>query len=166
MHVWGRANVARKSFGLAIFTTLWLLCETTGSAHAQCNGGCAVEWSGGSIRNLGGLPGSVGSVANAINDGGQAAGYSDLSDGTLRATEWGIDSIINLDGLSGSTSSVASRINDAGQVVGYSVVGGIPTATEWSGGIGGSIINLGGLPGSTGSFADSVNDAGQAVGLV
>jgi hypothetical protein len=37
-----------KSSGLAIFASVCLLGETTGSAHAQCNGGCAVEWSGGS----------------------------------------------------------------------------------------------------------------------
>ena len=127
---------------------------------------CAVEWGGGSIINQGGLPGAAVSVANGINDGGQAAGYSDLSDGTLRATEWSIDSIINLDGLSGSTSSVASGINDAGQLVGYSVVGGIPTATEWSGGIGGSIINVGGLPGSAGSFATASTTPGRRWDLV
>ena len=52
-----------------------------------------------------------------------------------------------------------------GQVVGFSLfLNGERSATEWSGGIGGSIINLGGLSGSTSSEAADINDIGQAVG--
>ena len=81
------------------------------------------------------------------------------------ATEWSDDTVINLGGLSGSTDSQAQSINDAGRVVGESfLVGGEETATEWSGGIGGSVIDLGGLSGSTSSFALGINHAGQAVG--
>ena len=36
----------------------------------------ATEWSGGSVINLGGLPGSTASYATAINDAGQVVGYS------------------------------------------------------------------------------------------
>ena len=41
------------------------------SAHAQ-----AVEWSGGQVIHLGGLPGSVNSLAYDINDAGQVVGVS------------------------------------------------------------------------------------------
>jgi probable HAF family extracellular repeat protein len=79
----------------------------------------ATEWSGGSIIDLGGLPGSFGSVAQSINDAGQAVGYSFFVDGRERATEWSGGSIIDLGGLPGSLyQSVAYSINAAGQAVG------------------------------------------------
>jgi hypothetical protein len=54
-----------KSFGLAIFAAMCLLGETAGAAHAQCSAppladrGCATQWSGGAVVNLGRLPGSA-----------------------------------------------------------------------------------------------------------
>jgi hypothetical protein len=38
----------------------------------------ATEWSGGSVINLGGLPGSTSSAALGINAAGQAVGYSNF----------------------------------------------------------------------------------------
>jgi hypothetical protein len=69
-----------KSFGLAIFATICLLGETTGSAHAKCDVGpsCATEWSGGKVIDLGGLPGSMGSAASGINAAGQVVGASNV----------------------------------------------------------------------------------------
>jgi uncharacterized membrane protein len=149
-----------KSFGLAIFTAVSLLAGPTGSAHAN---NVATEWSGGSIINLEGLPGSTDSVAYAINDAGQAVGNSTI--GVTFATEWSGGSVVNLGGLSGSYASSANGINGAGQVAGFSFLfGGTIRATEWGGGVGGSIINLGGLPGSTSSGASSINNTGQVVG--
>jgi uncharacterized membrane protein len=39
----------------------------------------ATEWSGGSVIDLGGLPGSTGSAAGSINDAGQIVGFSVMS---------------------------------------------------------------------------------------
>ncbi len=66
----------------------------------------ATEWSGGSVIDLGGLPGSTASIASGINDAGQAVGYSSVGD-VGYATEWSSGSVINLEGLPGSTVSSA-----------------------------------------------------------
>jgi uncharacterized membrane protein len=154
-----------KSFGLAVFAVVGLLGQTTGSAHAQTyNYKHATEWSGGvggSIINLGALPGFTDSFARGINDAGQAVGSSE-GGGVAYATEWSGSRVINLGGLPGSTNSIAYGINNARQAVGYSIVSGIEYAAEWSGG---SVINLRGLSGSTFSVAYGINDAGMAVGL-
>ena len=102
----------------------------------------AVEWSRGSIINLGGLPGFTSSGADGINNVGQVVGWSFVG-GDFVATEWSGGSVINLGGLPASTGSAAQAINNAGQAVGWSFVGDY-VATEWSGG---SIINLGSLSG-------------------
>jgi uncharacterized membrane protein len=39
----------------------------------------ATEWSGGSVINLGGLPGYMGSAADGINDAGQVVGSTYFS---------------------------------------------------------------------------------------
>ena len=101
-----------KAFGLAIFAVVCLLGEGATSVYAQCDF-CATEWSGGSVINLGGLPGFAPSVAEGINDAGQVVGES----GDV-ATEWSGGSIINLGGLPGFTTSQALSINDAGHAVG------------------------------------------------
>src|ERR1700693_3190886 len=104
-----------KASGLAIFAAVCVLGETTGSAHAQCmssfeSASCATEWSGGSVINLGGLPGSSESQAFSINDAGQAVGLS-LVGGVSYATEWSGGSVINLGGLPRFTMSAANGIN-------------------------------------------------------
>ena len=149
-----------KSFGLAIFAAICLLSGTIGLARAQCNDGCAVEWSGGGPVNLGGLPGATYSIANGVNDSGQAVGSSAGPDFEY-AVEWSGGRIVNLGGLPGSVDSVASSINNAGQAVGMSYFATGPQATEWSGG---HVINLAGLPESVFSAATDINGSGQAVG--
>ena len=121
----------------------------------------ATEWSGGSVINLGGLPGSTSSSAYSINDAGQAVGVSLVAASTGYAVEWSGGNVIDLGGLPGSTFSGADGINDAGQVVGDSEVGGVDYAIEWNHG---KVIELGGLPGFMGSFAAGINNAGQVVG--
>jgi probable HAF family extracellular repeat protein len=148
-----------KAFGLAIFAVVCLVGGMTGPAHAQCNDGCAIEWSGGGAVNLGGLPGATYSIANGINDSGQAVGSTAGPDFEY-AVEWSGGHVVNLGGLPGFVDSVASSINNAGQVVGVSYsADGEPHATEWSGG---RVINLGGLPESVFSAATAINDSGQA----
>jgi uncharacterized membrane protein len=140
-----------KASKFAILSAACLLgIGASRSAHAQW----ATEWSGGSVINLGSLPGGTGnSYPFSVNDAGQVVGRSYVG-GHYYATEWSSGSVIDL----GGKDSFAFSINDAGQVVGQSSSG---YATEWSGG---SVINLGGLPGSMGSSASSINDAGQVVG--
>jgi uncharacterized membrane protein len=79
--------------------------------------------------NLGGLPGSSDSVANAINDAGQAVGLS-LVGGVDCATEWSDGRVINLGGSQGTTFSEAFSINDAGQAAGESA--SVPEPSTWA----------------------------------
>jgi uncharacterized membrane protein len=83
-----------KPFGLAIFAIIGLLGEATASDTVGCYlQGCATEWSGGEIINLGAPPGYSESIANAINDAGQAVGIS-YSNFAISATEWSGGKII------------------------------------------------------------------------
>jgi uncharacterized membrane protein len=92
----------------------------------------ATEWSGDSVINLGGLPGSGLSQALGINDAGQAVGFS-IVGGVAYATEWSGGSVINLGGLPGfRTESFAYGINDAGQAVGFSDIGVVPESSTWA----------------------------------
>jgi hypothetical protein len=82
----------------------------------------AVEWSGGSVINLGGLSGFTLSEALGMNSTGDAVGSSRVNLQDV-ATEWtgGLGgSIINLGGLPGSLNNEAYGINNEGQVVGWS----------------------------------------------
>ena len=78
--------------------------------------GRGIAWTDAGIIGLGGLPGTTESIATAINDAGQAVGYSYVEGVNSYATEWSAGQIINLGGLLGSTFSYAFGINDAGQV--------------------------------------------------
>ena len=87
----------------------------------------AVEWSGGSIIDLG-----ADSQANAINNAGLVVGTD-----AGGAVEWSGGGVIHLEG------DAAFGVNDLGQVVGQSSISGKPRAIEWSNG---NVIDLGGLP--------------------
>ena len=80
----------------------------------------ATEWSGGSVIDLGELPGSTRSDAYGINDAGFVVGVSEIG-GIGYATEWIGRAIINLGGLPGSTMALLGAINNFGQAVGFSV---------------------------------------------
>ena len=80
----------------------------------------AVEWSGGNVLNLGGLPGSEASSALSISDAGQIVGYSYNGPYYPNAAEWSGGAAINLGGLPGVLVSEANSINDFGVVVGSS----------------------------------------------
>jgi hypothetical protein len=120
--LWGEIMWLCKTSGQAIFAVVCLLGETMGSAYAQCPPFppppfCATEWSGGSIIDLGRLPGSTESAALGVNDVGQVVGQSVVG-GIFVATEWSGGSVINLGGLPGARNSFAAAINDAGQLRG------------------------------------------------
>jgi probable HAF family extracellular repeat protein len=81
----------------------------------------AVLWQDGKITDLGTLPGGDTSLALAINDAGQIAGYSNLNNSpNFHAVLWESGKISDLGTLPGGTESWATGINAAGQVVGVS----------------------------------------------
>jgi probable HAF family extracellular repeat protein len=163
LHVAGGLNVASQRVAFAIFAVFPLLGEAAGPAQAQCTL-CAIEWNGGRVTGLGGLPGATYSQAKSINGAGESVGYSVIGGlfGSHYATEWSGGKAIALPGLPGSTYSEANGVNNAGRVVGISLIGvGDSVATEWNGG---KATALGGLPGFSISVANGVNNAGQVVG--
>jgi probable HAF family extracellular repeat protein len=85
----------------------------------------ATEWSGGSVIDLGGLPGYTESRAYGINDAGQVVGMSAVGFTSI-ATEWSGGSIISLGALPGYTQSVAYSINHAGQIAAKRLVPALP----------------------------------------
>ena len=126
--------------GLHIYATEWSAGSVTmlglgiansindaGQVVGQGVGG-ATEWSNGNVINLGALPGSIGSEALGINDGGVVVGDTSVVPthsvfGTEYATEWSGaigGTITNLGVLPGDTFSIARGINDLGLVVGDS----------------------------------------------
>ncbi|MDY6984612.1 MAG: hypothetical protein SV422_16110 [Pseudomonadota bacterium] len=75
----------------------------------------------GAFRTLGHLPGYTSSTAVAINELGQAVGWSgDVTGATSRAVAWSGSSVIDLGTLAGDSNSRALAVNDRGQVVGWS----------------------------------------------
>ena len=116
--------------------------------------------------NLGTLPYGQLSYATAINNNGQAVGYSATNvDSQLHAFLFAGGGMVDLGTLPGGGNvSCATGINDSGQVVGYASAGGYVHAFLHSGG--GSLVlsdNLGTL-GGTSSEANGINDSGQVVG--
>jgi probable HAF family extracellular repeat protein len=100
------------------------------------------------------LSGDSGSAALAVNDRGQAAGYSSGL-GETRAVVWAADGLPQP--LPGAPPSRALSINGAGDVVGVSA----SRAVLWSGG---SVQDLGTLPGHSTSEALNINVRGEVVG--
>jgi probable HAF family extracellular repeat protein len=88
----------------------------------------AVLWEGGTLRDLGTLPGTPESAALALNDRGQVVGFSG------RAFLWDNGQMRDL-GTLGGRQSAATAINEAGQAVGVSQDGnGAARAFVWAGG--------------------------------
>lgn len=119
-----------------------------------------------------GTLGGPSSYAYALNDVGQAAGRSDLPDGTgdhavLFSFAGGAVRCLDLGALPGGANSVATGINNAGQVVGYSETRSVFTHAALFTVTGDNTVSatdLGLLPGGTYSYASGINNAGQVVG--
>jgi probable HAF family extracellular repeat protein len=120
----------------------------------------AVVFSGGSVIDLGALPGGANSYAYAVNASGKVTGVADTFSGE-DAFLYNGTHMIDLGNLGGLSQGLG--INDSGEVVGMSVLGAFLYD-------GVSMINLNAdLPaGSDFTFlssANGINDAGQIVGV-
>ncbi len=120
-----------------------------------------VIWEKGVIQELPAFPGDLAGVALAINEAGQAAGFTVSCTGG-HALLWQNRTATDLGSL-GGTFGVANAINNNGQVVGNSNLLGDTTshAFLWQNGI---MTDLGTLPGDFGSVALGINNKGQVVG--
>ncbi len=142
----------------------------------------AFVWRGGSLKDLGTLPGGDYSFAAAINQLGQIAGTSENSqidpasgNPEFHAVLWQNDKILDL-GTLGGTASFAATLNNRGQVIGEALndvpdplsilgIGNGTTLTQtraflWQNG---KMNDLGTLGGPD-SWAMYVNDRGQVAG--
>jgi len=122
--------------------------NNTGQVVGQDTTGRAALWDGTTTTDLGTLNlGGTSSKALAINQAGQAVGYSvNASNTALHATLWnGSTAPIDIGILSGNWSW-ATAINDNGQVAGYSAAtgSGATQATLWNGTIATDLGTLGG----------------------
>lgn len=109
------------------------------------------------------FPGDVNGGSLAINDKGQAIGWSGACTTPLHALLWQDDSVMDLGSLGGEAPHLPFGINNRGQVVGFSSLPGDTTvhAFLWHDGV---MTDLGTLPGDVASLADDINGEGQVVG--
>jgi probable HAF family extracellular repeat protein len=118
-------------------------------------------WTAGRMIDLGTLGGTIGS-ANALNNGGQVVGFSDLAgDLTNHAFLWQRGVLTDLGTLGGDNSS-ATWINEAGEVVGTAdLADGTHHAFVWANG---RMTDLGTIDGDPCSNGHDINSRGQAIG--
>ncbi len=114
----------------------------------------AFLWENGTMTSLGTLGGwGWISYGYAINDLGQIAGYSYISDGQVHGFLWEDGVMTDIGEILGTTMD----INNSGQIVGYRSGHGF----LWYDGV---MTDLGTLGGSS-SLAKGINEAGQIVGM-
>lgn len=126
--------------------------------------GHAYLYSSGGSTDLGTL-GGLGCRANAINDTGLIAGYSDLADGTQHGFVYQNGVMSDMGTLPGGANSWASDVNNRGEVVGWSdVPGGTTHGTVFVDGVLEDLNDLL-VPGSgwVVTNAYGTNDLGQIV---
>jgi len=119
---------------------------------------------GGTMTDLGTLPGGQYSRPVGINDSGQVVGYADTASGNDHAFLYSNGTMTDLGTLPGGQYSAATGINNAGQVVGYSgTASGNDHAFLYSNG---TMTDLGTLtlPGYVVSTIEGINDSGQMAG--
>jgi probable HAF family extracellular repeat protein len=127
----------------------------------------AIVWSRTTgLTDLGTLAHGV-SLAQAINDAGQVAGYSEAANGQVHGFLWTATSgMIDLGTLARGVDSYATAINNAGQVIGYATNAPPPDlnyhAFVWERAYG--MTDLGTLGGPD-SGVWAINERGQVVGV-
>ena len=85
-----------------------------------CLVGSGAAYSGGTMIDLGTLPGGTTSEASGINTKGQIVGWSYTTSGYQHAFLYSGGKMTDLGTLPGGLYSFATGINDNGQIVGYS----------------------------------------------
>ena len=125
---------------------------------------------GAARRDLGTLLGGTNSVAEDVNDSGQAVGWSDCGGCVLEHAFLYAGGVMRDLGTLGGAESHAFAINNSGHVVGTSTTAqGFPQAFVWSAGVMRNLNDL--IPPISGGFlweAHGINDRGQiaAYGLI
>lgn len=149
-------------------------CSNVSLPPTAPGGPHAVLWErDGHVINLGSLPGGVmNNIAGSINNRGEVAGTSALSDGTVHSFVWnrksGMKDIGSLPGAVVTVTPCCGSINDEGEAVGFSVDGttGNLRAFVWQNG---EITDLNSLiPTDSPLYllmANIVNSRGEIVGL-
>jgi probable HAF family extracellular repeat protein len=124
----------------------------------------ATTWSHGTLQPkiLGILAGGDYSCASSINDAGQVAGASNISNSIVPFIWKPTHGLQRIPLLSGDKGGQAFGINKSGHVAGYSSGPNGARAFLWTGGTG--VYNLGSLPGGSYSRAREVNDSDEVIG--
>jgi len=144
--------------------------QVTGALDLPGNAQHVFLFSGGSMTDLGTLPGGNSGVGYAINDSGQITGQSYIAGNMFfHAFLYSNGTMTDLGVLPGGTSSQGNAINDSGVVVGGSVTAKDDSHAFVTQGNSPSLIDLGTLAGGTTgvgytSNAQAINNAGQIVG--
>ena len=123
----------------------------------------AVLWEEGQAQPLPTVGSDPDGQAFAINNQGQAVGYSGTCTAAIHAVLWENGTAFPLADFGHPRSNRASGINDLGQIVGRvrSADGTHWVATLWQNG---TLTDLGTLPGDTFYWATGINNLGQVVG--
>jgi probable HAF family extracellular repeat protein len=130
----------------------------------------AVMWEDGVPRNLGDLGGVAWNTPAAINQHGDAAGFSNTAGGSAgglhsHAVLWPREGgVVDLKTVDDDVISLAFGINDLGQVVGQSIGAGGSRAFLWQDG---AIVDLNTLTATDSPFliyANDINDRGEIAG--
>jgi probable HAF family extracellular repeat protein len=128
----------------------------------------ATSWTGGDIKTITGLAGSIFNAGQGINDSGEVAGESVFSYGppiSSHGFRWTGTKTVDLGTLAGGATSIANGINKSGVIVGQSdgsETEGLWHAVKWS--EWNEIEDLGVISGGTYSVAFAINDSNTVVG--